>query len=442
MAIAEYYLGLTIEGDESPPKLTIDGRRFDVTKIDDLFLVSGHPEIKANNLYELGQQIIDGSQEFQKKLAIRDTHVEILRNGGVPHWNAWRREDPATRPLLFGADLRQETLGLSDLNSVDFANANLIDADLRNTSLIEANFHEANLGGAKLHHAILTRANFCRTDLYKTNMTEARLIEANLQGAQLAGTVFKGAKLIRCKVYGMSAWDLDDLKDSVQEDLIIRYRQKGDSENDKGIEAHLWVGDLQVAQFMYMLLNNENLRPFINAATSRIVLILGRFMPQERKDVLNAIRNALRGRFVPIQFDFAPPDRRDLTETIQLLASLARFVVADLTDAKSVPQELSRIVPNLPSVPVQPILLASQKENVYALFDHWRRFPWVLPEFLYENQTHLMDHLEEKVISPAIEWMSPEASLTNAMLEIEELKKQLAKLQTDTHQEGSAASTS
>ena len=69
------------------------------------------------------------------------------------------------------------------------------------------------------------------------------------------------------------------------------------------------------------------------------------------------------------------------------------------------------------------------------MFEHWRRYPWVLPEFLYENPTHLIDHLEEKVILPAttrLQWMSPQASLAEAMREIEYLKRQLAKLQEDS----------
>ena len=64
----------------------------------------------------------------------------------------------------------------------------------------------------------------------------------------------------------------------------------------------------------------------IDTITSKAVLILGRFT-DERKAVLDALREELRKRnYLPILFDFDAPARRNLTETITLLARMARFI--------------------------------------------------------------------------------------------------------------------
>jgi hypothetical protein len=71
----------------------------------------------------------------------------------------------------------------------------------------------------------------------------------------------------------------------------------------------------------------------------------------------------------------------------------------DLSEPKSVPQELTAIIPDLPSVPVQPIIVASETE--YAMFKHWNRYPWVLPVQPYRKVDDLIANLPKKIIPAA-----------------------------------------
>ncbi len=104
-----------------------------------------------------------------------------------------------------------------------------------------------------------------------------------------------------------------------------------------------------------------------------------------------------------------------LTETISTLAHLSRFIIADLTEAKSVPQELERIVPRL-HVPVQPLLHASE-EDAYALFRDFSLYPWVLPLHRYSDESALLQSLDKTVIDPA-EQMAREMEKRRATLYI------------------------
>jgi uncharacterized protein YjbI with pentapeptide repeats len=228
----------------------------------------------------------------------------------------------------------------------------LVQSDLSKATLLFANLSRADLRNAHLNGADFREANMTDADLRDASIARATLIETHLERADLRG----------CLIYGIAAWDLY-LEGTIQSNLIISPHQ-----------PVIQVDDIEIAQFIYLLLNNRKIRQVIETITSKIVLILGRFTA-ERKTVLEAIREHLRYRnYLPVLFDFEKPVNRDLTETISTLAHMARFVIADITDAKSIGQELMAIVPYLPSVPVQPLLLASQPE--YEMFEHFRQaFP-------------------------------------------------------------------
>ena len=78
---------------------------------------------------------------------------------------------------------------------------------------------------------------------------------------------------------------------------------------------------------------------------------------------------------------------------------MSRFIIADITDPKSIPQELQSIIPNFPSIPVQPLLQEEARE--YAMFEHFRRYPWVLDEVIYTDQKDLIASIVERIIQPA-----------------------------------------
>lgn len=342
-------------------------------------------------------------------------HLDILKQG-VEVWNRWREENPDIQP-----DLSRAKLIKADLYKINFSKANLSMIDLSQAFLTEGNFEGANLEGASLAYAALALTNFVAANLHKADLTGAILILANLESANLSGARFATANLesanlrrtdlrnagifwailVRTNleyadltgayIYGISAWDLK-LSGAIQSNLIITPDP-----------PTVTVDNIKVAQFIYLLLNNQKIRHVIDTITSKVVLILGRFTPQ-RKIILDALRDELRKHnYSPVVFDFDKPGSRDLTETVSILAHLAHFVIVDLTDPSSAPHEMSTIAPQC-IVPIQPLLALDANRGEYAMFqDLRRRYHWVLPTYRYPDQATLLASLEDKIISPAEE---------------------------------------
>jgi len=93
-------------------------------------------------------------------------------------------------------------------------------------------------------------------------------------------------------------------------------------------QSAIMVDDLEVAQFIYLLLNREKIRNVINTVTRRGVLLLGRF-GDGGLPLLQAVAVWLRmpenGSYLPLLFDFPRPESKTYTDTIRTLASLARL---------------------------------------------------------------------------------------------------------------------
>jgi hypothetical protein len=165
--------------------------------------------------------------------------------------------------------------------------------------------------------------------------------------------------------------------------------------------------------------------------SSKSVLILGRFF-EPGKEVLNALADRVRARdMLPIVFDWEPSPQRDLTETVELLAGLCRFVLADLTEAKSVPQELSHIIGSLPSVPIQPVFLSI--ERPFATFEHWRRFSSVLPECQYVDRADLEAKFDQFVLKAVEELEQAKLAGSSAGLKLTGKTRRFARRLPDSN---------
>ena len=370
-------------------------------------------------------------------------HVERIKEG-VKVWNRWRLAEPDTRPdlsqanlkdaNLAGVDLSRAALWQTDLSGANLAEANLVGADLygarlcrtnlagarldeadlsstdltranlsgaglAQANLVHANLHGTDLRGADLDWADLSEADlfggmaegadFHAADLIRTNLTNANLAGANLTEARLVETKLRGADLSGCHVYGTSVWKAN-LEGATQTDLVV-------TPSD---EPEVTVDDLEVAQLVYLLLDNEKIRNFIDSLTSKAVLILGSFSPPERKEVLDAVKRKLREEgYAPILFDVDGPDSQDATTTVTTLARLSRFVVIDLTDPRSSPYEIASFAREVPTV-IRPLVWDEYRE--FGMFaDLQRNYEWVLDTFRYEGLEHLVASFNEEVVRPA-----------------------------------------
>ena len=320
-------------------------------------------------------------------------HVEILRSG-KPAWRKWRKQSKEQPDLsgekLTGLDLSSLDLTETDLRGVVLwgsllRRAKLNGADLSGCMARFVSFSEAKLSGAKLVEADLRAGSLRRADLTGADLTRAVLRFTSLVGANVEGAILRQAE-----VYGASAWNLRG-EPADQTGLIIREDFEPDT-------ITTTVDDLDTAQLLFLLRENTKIADVINTASQRTVLLLGRFKPPYKK-VLDALKaHLLKRNLVPVLFDFDRPEGRDLTETVATLAHMACFVIPDLSGAKSVPQELSYIVPFLPSVPIVPVV-AEKNGRIYSMFEHFLRYPWVHQPVIYRDVDHLLSIVDERVIN-------------------------------------------
>ena len=299
--------------------------------------------------------------------------LAILKRGSKL-WNQWRKQNPEVK--------------------IDLDGAALYKANLRGVKLMDASLKNADLGGTNLSKADLSRADIRWANISEANLRNAILCGAKLVGSNLSETHFEGADLTGCEVYAISAWNLKTNEMTRQSNLLIT--------KSRSRKFKVTVDNIKIAQFLHLILRNEEIRDAIDTLTSKCVLILGRFAIRKRKAILDGLKEELRKyNLIPLVFDFERPSDKDFTETIKTLAGLSYFVIADVTSPKSSPLELQATVPDY-QIPFIPII--QEGEKPFALMaDLHKKYDWALETVTYDSMKTLKEILKPLIIERAME---------------------------------------
>ena len=158
------------------------------------------------------------------------------------------------------------------------------------------------------------------------------------------------------------------------------------------------AGREQAMGAMTRQLDGEGVSKMLSEVARRSVLILGRFTPT-RKATLDMIRREISTeprQYVPILFDFDRPHELTMLESVLRFAAVSRFVIADLSDPKWVLAEFGKIASAFNSLPIVPIMHASQREDeVVAFVQGFRSAHKVVR---YRDDAHLRSILDAEVL--------------------------------------------
>jgi len=377
--------------------------------------------------------------------------LDFLLKSSVDTWNQWRQENTHA-PLdfrnaflmgrffngfdfsycnfrdanLMNCELKKVNFSNSDVSFTDFSGAKLSNAIFSETQLVRSQFNHSNLRNVKFSNVVISHTDFtgsllsevsidssevdfCVFDVatfsnsiiskassiassfFKTDLSQSAFINCNLKGAIFIETNIEQSIFENCNIFGISCWKMIGTPKTMRNLNISDFN-----------ENKITLDNLEIAQFLYLLLNNTQIHSVIDNISTKIVLILGRFS-EEQKPILDFIRAKLPDYdLIPVIFDFECPKTRDLDETISILASLSKFVIIDITDPRSTPQEMKGFIESHPSIPVQPII--RQGGKVYGMFEHFERYSWVLKIQTYNNLSDLQQNFNEKIISPVTAW--------------------------------------
>ncbi|SRR5579884_121967 len=246
---------------------------------------------------------------------------------------------------LAAADLREANLRKARLVEVD-----LTEADLREADLSGANLNDANLSQAKLSHANLQEACLIGAMLFYTDLTGAHLRETDLNLAYFNGANLSGADISSSHISTANIIQVR-LQNAVQQDLIVDF------------SPTVTVDTIEVAQLAIAFLRYPRLQEVVKSMTTELAFIIGDFA-DERGQVLAMLKEAMRTQnYIPLALDCADVRKREIITYLTPLASLARFILLDLTGMKRFGEDLQQLFTAQNQVPTLAFVQADASDE-------------------------------------------------------------------------------
>lgn len=347
----------------------------------------------------------------------------IIENLSDYNWERYLKNLPFVSEVKNCKDLRYinftfenyYTVGMKNLKNGELLGPNFTKADLTGADLTGASLGFSNFSGAILNNVKLVTSNLAKSDLSKSiikksdlmgstlwgcDLSSSIIINSNLFACNLTNSILLDTKIINCDIYGISAWNLKINENTMMKDLIIR--------EDQYKKPLITVDDIEIAQFINLILNNDKIFNVITLMRTKGVLILGSFYDDKErkitpKKVLDKIKEILpKYNLIPIVFDFSNPEKQDLVSTVRTLALLSSFIIVDLSMPAGQLFELGALVQTTP-IPFIPIASTGTKHITSMIQEkglgnyHWFRKNYIRYS-LKEYNKQIPELISKKII--------------------------------------------
>jgi len=305
----------------------------------------------------------------------------------------------------------------ADLTGANFFQAFLISTNFKGATIKNADFLDSTPMRSNFENSIIIGSSFIGADLWGSNFRFSKIENSDFYGSNLTNVNLSNTVMNNCKIYGVSAWGIKRNENTKTRNLIISPKNSKD--------VLITVDDIELAQFIYLILDNKKISNLITTMRTKIVLLLGSFYDDGKskitpKKVIDKIKEILpKYNLIPIVFDFSNSEKQDLISTVRTLALLSSFIIVDLSAPAGQLFELGTLVQTTP-IPFIPIASISTKHITSMIQEKGLgNYHWFCKDYFRYSLEGYKKQIPEIIEKRIIPW----AQSKNVELEGQRIKK-------------------